>query len=251
MLVKSARIIGQNIGFYLFIAFMLVAVGTLDSLGYLGGSGRFGMIAAFTCLSANLPVMILQNVSLTAAVAKTQKSEDGFATFLKVGLIATLLAGFTVYVTTNAVADLPPGTDLPIFDKLVLAGLLVIVLPMIVTVLGSWIPAGIINKEAGFLKALGRGLMSIHTVYWRLVLAFGAFFLALFAIALVYVTAFRSAPSIATPSGGIDPWSVACWYLVSLAGLALVTYANVVVCLCYARAEKIDLSAVAPAPTEA
>lgn len=250
MLVKSVRIIEENIGFYLFIAFLIVVVGTLSSLGYLGDSGHVGMLVAITYLSANLPLMILRNISLTTAVAKARES-GGKATYFKMGLIAVIMAVFTIFVSYNRAASLPPGAEPTTTDNLTFVGILVVVLPMFVTFLGSWIPAGIIKKETGFLKAIGRGLMSIHTVYWRLVLAFGAFFLVSLLIIFPYVLAFGHTPSIATPSGGIDPWSISCWYLVAFAGLALLTYANVVVCLCYARAEKIDLDEALQTPTAA
>lgn len=245
MLARSVRIIRENIAFYLFIAALIVVVGTLSSLGYLGDSGRVGVVVAFAYLSANLPVMVLRNVSLAAAVAKARESGNG-STYFKVALIATIMAAFTIFA-----AALLPGVGSTTTDDLARAGVLAVALPMIVTCLGSWIPAGIVNRGTGLLKALRRGLVSIHTVYWRLVLALGASFLLAILIVTAFAAAFERAPSIATPSGGIDPWSIACWFLVSLVGLALLTYANVVVCLCYLRAENIDPDEAARTPTPA
>ena len=51
-------------------------------------------------------------------------------------------------------------------------------------------------------------------------------------------------PTLVTPDGGLDLFGIACGYLMALVGLALLTYVNVVVSVCYARAENIDLDAV-------
>jgi len=245
MLATSARIIRDNWIYYLLMALLIVVWETTDNLRPLGESTHTGAIGACVLLCARLPSVVLQGGPLNMATAF--KSPETLIIGFQVALIASILAGFMIYLEMNAYADLPHGAELPIFDKLVLAGLLVIVQPMIVTFLGSWIPAGVMKKEPGFLLAIGRGFLSIHTVYWRLVLSLGASLLLSLLIIFVYMISFGSAPSIVTPSGSIAPWSIVCWYLVSLVWLALLTYVNVVVCVCYARAEKIDLGAASRA----
>lgn len=242
MLAKSARIIRRHFVFYLLMALLIVTWETINSLRLLESSTHTGVIVACAFLCANLPQVVLQGAPLSIAGGFTRAG--AITTGLKVAVIAAVLFSFTVYVSINAYETVPAGANLPLFDQLVLAGLLVIVLPMIVTFLGSWIPAGIMKEKVGLLMAFGRGFVSIHTVYWRLVLALGASILLSFLILFAYLLTFEREPSMVTPGGGIDAWSIACWYLVSLVWLALLTYVNVVVCVCYARAEKIDLGAI-------
>ena len=83
--------------------------------------------------------------------------------------------------------------------------------------------------------------MSLHTVHWRLVLALVAAVLIWLLIIIAHLATFELLPALVTPDGGLDLFGFACGYLMALVGLALLTYVNVVVCVCYARSENISL----------
>ena len=239
MLAMSARIITKNLWFYLSMAFLIVALETMNGLGFFGRSSHAGVLFICAYLSANLPLVILHGISLTEAV--NYRGGGRLAAGLKVALIAAIIVGLTVYLFLKIAMGKGPGVARTNSDYLALIGALVLVLPAVITLLGSWIPAGLMHKDPGFVSAVGRGVMSIHTVYWRLVLALAAYILLATILGTAYVFAVGKAPSLTTEAGGIDTMGIACWYVTMFLGMVLLTYVNVVICVCYMRFEKIDL----------
>ncbi len=239
MLVRSARIMRDHYLLYLLLALLIVGWEALIGLGLFAEPGHVGEIVACLYLSTNLPFLVLFGTPLTRAAGFT--APGSMAAGFKVVLIAVLLTAVTLYATYRTTALMIFGMYPPLAELLIVAGLLVLALPLIVTLFGSWIPAGIAGKGAGLHRALIRGVLSLHTVYWRLVLALAAAFVVWLLIIIAHLAAFELLPTLVTPDGALDPIGLACGYLMALVGLALLTYVNVVVCMCYARSEAIAL----------
>lgn len=245
MLDRSARIIGENIWFYLVAALLIMALETVNSLGFLGRSSHIWILFVFAYLSANLPLVIVHGLTLTGAAR--HKGRGRLVAGFKVALIVAIIAGLTTYVFLEFAMSKAPGVPMSTFDYLAFVIILTLALPAVVTLLGSWVPAGLMRKAPRLLSAIGRGVRSIHTVYWRLVLSLGAYVLVGSALGAAYVLAVGRAPLPTMVSGGIDAPGIAYWYLTTLLGMFLATYVNVVVCMDYMRIEKIDLETAARA----
>lgn len=238
MLAMSARIIMKNLWFYLSMALLIVALETMNGLGLFGKSSHAGVLFVCAYLSANLPLVILHGISLTDAV--NYRKGGRLAAGFKVALIAAIIVSLTLYLFLKT-AYKGPGVTRTNSDYLALIGALVLVLPAAITLLGSWIPAGLMHKDPGFVSAIGRGIMSIHTVYWRLALALAAYILLATILGTAYILAVGTAPSLTTDAGGLDTLGIAHWYVTMLLGMFLLTYINVVICMDYMRFEKISL----------
>lgn len=255
MLARSARIIDENLWFYVCTALLVVALETVIRLGFLEPSSHAGIlyvfvfIFVFVYLSANLPFVITQRIKLTATVSL--RGHGRLAAGLKVALIAAILVGVSVYMLFKVLLDRKPVALMVASDYAAFLAFLVPALSAVLTLLGSWVPAGIMRKGPGLVSAIRRGVMSIHTVYWRLVLSFALFVFLASLLGTIYVIVAGDAPSLATDSGGPQALGIIYWYLTTLLGMMLFTYINVVICICYMRFEKIDLSAAAQAPTDA
>ncbi|MCM5557032.1 hypothetical protein [Pleomorphomonas sp. JP5] len=239
MLVRSARIMRDHYVLYLLLALLIVGWEALIGLELFAEPGHVGEIVACLYLSTGLPFLVLRGMPLSSAAGFT--APGSMAAGFKVVLIAVLLTSVMLYATYRTTALMVFGMYPSLAELLIVAGLLVLTLPLIVTLLGSWIPAGIAGKGAGLHRALLRGVMSLHTVYWRLVLALAAAFVVWCLIVLAHLAAFGWPPMLMTQGGALAPIGLAAGYLIALVGLALLTYVNVVVCVCYARAENIDL----------
>ncbi|WP_284539144.1 hypothetical protein [Pleomorphomonas sp. T1.2MG-36] len=224
---------------YLLLALLIVGGEVVAGLKLWAGPGHIGEIVACLYLSTGLPFLLLRGMPLSSAAGFT--APGAMAAGFKVVLIAVLVTSVTLYATYRTTVLMIFGMYPPLAELLMVAGLLALALPLIVTLLGSWIPAGIMGKGAGLHRALIRGGMSLHTVYWRLVLALVAAVLIWLLIIIAHLAAFGLLPMLVTPDGGLDLFGIACGYLMALVGLALLTYVNVVVCVCYARSENIAL----------
>ena len=242
MLARSARIMRDHSALYLLLALLIVGWEVVIGLKLWAGPGHIGEIVACLYLSTGLPYQVLRGMPLGSAAGFT--APGSMAAGFKVVLIAVLLTSVTLYATYRTPVLMVFGMYPPLVELLIVAGSLALALPLIVTLLGSWIPAGIMGKGAGLHRALIRGIQSLHTVYWRLVLALVAAFVIWLMIIIAHLATFELLPTLVTPDGGLDLFGIACGYLMALVGLALLTYVNVVVSVCYARAENIDLDAV-------
>lgn len=239
MLARSARIMRDHSALYLLLALLIVGWEALIGLKLFAEPGHVGEIVACLYLSTNLPFLVLFGTPLTRAAGFT--APGAMAAGFKVVLIAVILTAVTLYASYHTVALMIFGMYPPLAELLIVAGLLALALPLIVTLFGSWVPAGIAGKGAGLHRAILRGVMSLHTVYWRLVLALVAAVLIWLLIIIAHLATFELLPALVTPDGGLDLFGFACSYLMALVGLALLTYVNVVVCVCYARSENIAL----------
>ncbi len=248
MLARSARIMRDHYLLYLLLALLIVGWEVLIGLKLFAEPGHVGEIVACLYLSTGLPFLVLRGMPLNSAAGFT--APGSMAAGFKVVLIAVLLTAVMLYASYHTVAMMVFGMYPPLAELLIVAGLLVLTLPLIVTLLGSWIPAGIAGKGAGLHRALIRGVMSLHTVYWRLVLALVAAVVVWLLIILAHLAAFELLPALVTQGGALDPVGITCGYLMALVGLALLTYVNVVVCVSYARSENIALDG-AQEPTKA
>ncbi|MBS1168875.1 MAG: hypothetical protein H6R00_4900 [Proteobacteria bacterium] len=238
MLTRSARFIRENLWFYFFLALVVIVMQTLRSLGALGQSTHAGVLVVCAYLSANVPLAILHGTSLTGAASF--RGHGQLKAGLKVATIAAIIAGLTTYLFLRTVISKGPGGTMTNSDYFAFLGILVLALPAVITLLGSWVPAGLAQKDPGFVSAVGRGVMSVHTVYWRLVLSLTAYILVAIILGTAYVFAVGKAPFLTTGSGGLDVPGIAYWYIITLFGMMLLTYINVVVCMDYMRFEKID-----------
>lgn len=237
MLTRSARIISENLRFYFFLALVVIVLETLHSLGTFGHSVNAGVIFVYSYLCANIPLVILHGTSLTSAASF--RGHGQLKAGLKVATIAAIIAGLTTALLLKMVIKANTGVRTNP-DYVAFFGVLVLAIPAVVTLLGSWVPAGIMQKAPGFIAAIGRGLMSIQTVYWRLVVSLAAYILVAIILGTAYVFATGKVPFLTTGNGGIDLPGIAYWYIVTLFGMFLLTYTNVVICMDYMRIEKID-----------
>lgn len=244
MLTRSVRIISENLRFYFFLALVVIVLETLRSLGTFGHSVNAGVIFVYSYLCANIPLVILHGTSLTSAASL--RGHGRLKAGLKVAMIAAIIAGLTTALLLKMViikANTGVRTN-P--DYVAFFGVLVLAIPAVVTLLGSWVPAGIMQKAPGFIAAIGRGLMSIQTVYWRLVVSLAAYILMGIILGTAYGLVTGKVPFLTTGNGGIDLPGIAYWYIVTLFGMFLLTYTNVVICMDYMRIEKIDPEGGAP-----
>lgn len=247
MLARSARIMRDHYVLYLLLALLIVGWEVLIGLKLFAEPGHVGEIVACLYLSTGLPFLVLRGMPLNSAAGFT--APGAMAAGFKVVLIAVILTAVMLYATYRSTVLMVFGMYPPLAELLIVAGLLALALPLIVTLFGSWIPSGIAGKGAGLHRALIRGVMSLHTVYWRLVLALVAAVLIWLLIIIAHLATFGLLPMLVTEGGALDPVGIACGYLMAVVGLALLTYVNVVVCVCYARSENIDLDG-APGATK-
>lgn len=253
MLAMSVHIIMKNPRLYLSVALLVIVLETIRGLGFFRQITDAGMLLVYAYFGSNLTLIILRSISFTGA--PNYKWYGRLAAGLKVALIFSVLFVVKDYLFFKIEMSKEPGAFITASYYFARIGVQVLVVPAVFTLLGSWVPAGIVGKDASFVSAVGRGVMSVHTVYWRLVLFFSVTFLLEVIVNIVYAFTIAKVPFLTTASGDMSVPGLAYWYLhrclLILSGMVLLTYVNVVVCICYLRFEKIDLDEASQVPTTA
>lgn len=240
MLIESARIIRENVAFYLTIALLMVAAEAMSVSGLPLAFSHLVVTFGYVYVCANLPFAILKRAPLADGVRSWGTGR--LAAGLKVVVIILVLAALEMGVLMKVLRNNVPGTLPPASILLELFGILLFVQPIVIILLGSWIPAGIMRQNPGFMLAIVRGVKSIRMIYPRLLVAYFAFAFVFFICLLAYASTYGVLPSTITPDGKINVSGVAFWCLGMLWALAFLTYVQAVICLDYVDFEKSTLA---------